>query len=86
MDTRLYIEYQDAPMNLLLFGPLRGGQFFAHRLKSHSGGFVLGYLVAFFLLGVAGAIWSRSWEMSGKTAMVLVAVPYAVYFLTGCSP
>ena len=44
------------------------------------------YLAGFFLLGVVGAIVSRSWEMSGKTAMVLVGVPYAAYFLAGCSP
>jgi len=42
--------------------------------------------VAFFALGVAGAFWSRTWEMSGKTALMLVGVPYVAYFLAGCSP
>ncbi len=46
----------------------------------------MGYFIAFFLLGVAGAVWSRTWDMSGKTALVMVGVPYAVYFLAGCSP
>jgi hypothetical protein len=43
-------------------------------------------LIAFFALGVAGALWSRTWEMSGKTALILVGVPYTAYFLAGCSP
>jgi hypothetical protein len=40
----------------------------------------------FLALGVAAAIWSRTWEMSGKTALIFVGVPYAAWFLAGCSP
>ena len=43
-------------------------------------------ILMFLAMGIAGAIWSRSWEMSGRTALVFVAVPYAAYFLAGCSP
>jgi hypothetical protein len=46
----------------------------------------LAILVAFVVLGIAGAVWSRSWELSGRTAMVMVAVPYLAYYLAGCSP
>ena len=43
-------------------------------------------LAAFFAIGIAGALWSRTWEMSGKTALIVVGVPYAAYFLAGYSP
>jgi hypothetical protein len=43
-------------------------------------------VLLFLAMGVAGAFWSRTWEMSGRTALVFVAVPYAAYFLAGCSP
>ena len=43
-------------------------------------------MILFLVLGVGGAVWSRTWERSGRTALVLVAVPYAAYFLAGCSP
>jgi len=46
----------------------------------------VGVLVAFLALGVAGAVASRNWEMSGRMALVFVAVPYVAYFLSGCSP
>ena len=78
-------------------GPEFGARFFYYRqprgnagrcvsVRSIDGGSVMGYFIAFFLLGVAGAVWSRTWDMSGKTALVIVGVPYAVYFLAGCSP
>ncbi|MEE4271939.1 MAG: hypothetical protein V2I67_09700 [Thermoanaerobaculales bacterium] len=46
----------------------------------------MGVLFAFLALGVAGAVVSRNWEMSGRMALVFVAVPYAATFLAGCSP
>jgi len=46
----------------------------------------MGVLLALVGLGVAAAVWSRSWEPSGRTALVLVALPYAAYYLAGCSP
>ena len=50
------------------------------------GGGLVAILLLFLALGVAGAFWSRTWELSGRTALVLVALPYAAYYLAGCSP
>jgi hypothetical protein len=47
---------------------------------------VVAYHLVFLALGIGGAFLSRTWEMSGRTALALVAVPYAAYFLAGCSP
>lgn len=46
----------------------------------------MGPLLFLLALGIAAAFWSRTWDLSGWTALVLVAVPYAAYFLAGCSP
>jgi hypothetical protein len=46
----------------------------------------MGYFVLFLSLGIVGGLWSRSWNMSGKTALALVAVPYVAWYLAGCSP
>jgi hypothetical protein len=43
-------------------------------------------LLVFLAIGVAGAVWSKTWQLSGRTALIFVGVPYAAYFLAGCSP